>query len=218
MTGVRQTQDTQVFVIPECPSPRKAHPHYDPNEESPESQWLFGAGLGARSPQRTPRGKHSKANAVTQKRTYTAPPPPFPVFPFVLRRDRHKETHKPEVNQPSSITARQPENALPAISTHGGTGTEHPASRSVWRYTANSRRDRTQGISTGTYDRREPSTTARITHQGLYIHFELNSTARPCENAIIRLLAAHSHAERRASPHLQKSTSKQTYRKITRRD
>ena len=69
----------RVFVIPECPSPRKAHPHHDPNEESPESQWLFGAGLGARSPQRTPRGKHYKANAVTQKRTYTSPPTPFPV-------------------------------------------------------------------------------------------------------------------------------------------
>ena len=52
---------------------------------------------------------------------------------FVLRRDRHKETHKPEVNQPSSITARQPENALMAITTHGGIGTEHIASRPVWR-------------------------------------------------------------------------------------
>ena len=41
-----------------------------------------------------------------------------------------------------------------AITTHGGTGTEHPASRPVWRYAANSRRDRTQDISRETYDRR----------------------------------------------------------------
>ena len=133
MTGVRQTQATQVFVIPECPSPRethprresneespgrplcgfhllprnitrparpaavrppligagqvsvihsspflrKTHPHRESNEESPESQWLFGAGLGARSPQRTPRGKHGKANVITQKRSYAAPPTSF---------------------------------------------------------------------------------------------------------------------------------------------
>ena len=65
----------------------------------------------------------------------------------VLRRDRHKETHKPEVNQPSPITARQPENALMAIPTHGGIGTEHSASRSVWRCASNSRREQTQDIS-----------------------------------------------------------------------
>ena len=51
---------------------------HDPNEESPESQWLFGAGLGARSPQRTPRGRHFKANMFTQKRAYAAPPTPSP--------------------------------------------------------------------------------------------------------------------------------------------
>ena len=104
MTGVRQTQATQVFVIPECPSPRKAHPHHDPNEESPESQWLFGAGLGARSPQRTPRGKRRKADMVTQKRTLPRRRLRSP-RPFVLRRDRHKETRKPEVNPQSPITA-----------------------------------------------------------------------------------------------------------------
>ena len=46
-------------------------------EESPESRRLFGAGLGARSPQRTPRGKHSKANAPAQKRTKATPSAPF---------------------------------------------------------------------------------------------------------------------------------------------
>ena len=36
--------------------------------------------------------------------------PPFSAFPrpFVLRRDRHKETRKPEVNQQSRITTRHP--------------------------------------------------------------------------------------------------------------
>ena len=58
----------QVFVIPERPSPRKAHPHHESNEESPESQWLFGAVWGAQ-PQRTPRGKRYKANVLTQKCT-----------------------------------------------------------------------------------------------------------------------------------------------------
>ena len=132
--------------------PLKAHPHCESNEESPESQWLFGAGLGARSPQRTPRGKHGKANVLAQKRTHTAPPTSFPrrlrvlSVSSVLRRDRHKETHKPEVNQPSPITARRLENARPAITTHGGTGTQHSASRPVWRYAANSRRDRTRAF------------------------------------------------------------------------
>ena len=93
---------------------------------------------------------------ITQRRAHAAPPTPFSAFPrlFVPCRDRHKETHKPEVNQPSPITARQPENALMAITTHGGIGTEHNASRPVWRYASNSRRDRTQDIPRGTYDRR----------------------------------------------------------------
>ena len=127
----------QVSVIHSSPFLRETHPHRESNEESPESRRLFGAGLGARSPQRTPRGKHDKANMVTQKRTLPRRRlrSPFSAFPrpFVLRRDRRQKTRKPEVNQPSSITARQPENALMAITTHGGTGTEQPASRSVWR-------------------------------------------------------------------------------------
>ena len=124
----------QVSVIHSSPFLRETHPRRESNEESPESQWLFGAVWGAQ-PQRTPRGKHDKADMITQRRAHAAPPTPFSAFPrlFVPCRDRHKETHKPEVNQPSSITARQPENALPAIPTHGGIGTEHIASRPVWR-------------------------------------------------------------------------------------
>ena len=101
MTGAKRAQAAQVSVVPESPSPREMNPGRDPNEESPESRRLFGAGLGARSPQRTPGGKHENANVFAQKRTYAAPPAPF----FVLRRDCHKKTHKPKLNQLSAITA-----------------------------------------------------------------------------------------------------------------
>ena len=95
------------------------------NEESPESQWLFGAVWGGRSaastfqPQRSPRGKHGKANMIAQKRIYISPLTPFSVSPrsLVLRRDRHKETHNPEVNPQSPITAQRRENARMAIPT-----------------------------------------------------------------------------------------------------
>ena len=162
----------QVFVVPESPSPRKTPPRRESNEESPGRRVSLAQVWGRAAPNGLPAENAAKPiwsrkNALCRAadsvlRSLRSPRSPVP---FVLRRDRHKETHKPEVNQPSSITARQPENALPAISTHGGTETEHPASRPVWRYASNSRRDRTQDISTGTYDRREPSTTARITHQ-----------------------------------------------------
>ena len=91
----------------------------------------FGGGRSAAStfsPQRTPRGKHGKANTITQKRTYTAPPTPFPV-PLVLCRDRRQKTRKPEVNPQSRIIVRTFENARMAITTHGGIGTQHIASR-----------------------------------------------------------------------------------------
>ena len=49
----------------------------------------------------------SRKNALPPRRRLRSPFPPFSAFPrpFVLRRDRHKETYTPEVNQPSSITA-----------------------------------------------------------------------------------------------------------------
>ena len=55
-------------------------------------------------PQRTPRGKHGKADMLAQKRSCAAPPTPFPV----PRRDRRQKTHNPGVNQPSPITTRHP--------------------------------------------------------------------------------------------------------------
>ena len=108
-------------------------------------------------PQRTPRGKHSKANAFTQKRTHAAPPTPFSAFPCPFRPPSgspHENAQaRSELIKPDNRTTL--ENALMAITTHGGIGTQHPASRSVWRHAANSRRDRTQDIPRGTHDGRE---------------------------------------------------------------
>ena len=66
----------QVSVIHSSPFLRETCPRRESNEESPESQWLFGAVWGAQ-PQRTPRGKHGKANTLAQKRSPAAPPTPF---------------------------------------------------------------------------------------------------------------------------------------------
>ena len=52
--------------MPEYPSPRKAYPHRESKEESPESQWLFGAVWGAQ-PQRFPRGIAANAQSLHQK-------------------------------------------------------------------------------------------------------------------------------------------------------
>ena len=56
---------------------------------------------GARSPQRTPRGKHGKADMFTQNALCRAADSVLRVF----RRDRRQKTRKPEVNQPPSMTA-----------------------------------------------------------------------------------------------------------------
>ena len=69
------------------------------------------------------------SDVPTPRRRLRSPVPRVPSFP---RRDRRQKTRNPEVNQPSPITARQPENARMAISTHGGMGTKHIASRPVW--------------------------------------------------------------------------------------
>ena len=86
-------------------------------EESPESRRLFGAVWGAQ-PQRSPRGKNYKADAIAQKRTKAAPPAPFLISRVpVTHRDRHKETAKAEVNLPRQITAPTPRKRTKAIST-----------------------------------------------------------------------------------------------------
>ena len=104
----------------------------------------LGAGLGAAavrlphfSPQRTPRGKHSKANRLTQKGTLLRRRPRNPV----LRRDRHKEQCYPEVNLIKPDNRPTLRECTKAIPTHGGIETQPPASRPVWRSAANSRRE-----------------------------------------------------------------------------
>ena len=63
----------------------------------------------------------------------------------------------PQVSQQSPITTLTLENALLAIPTHAGIGMQRRASRPVWRYASNSRRDRTQNISIETHNRHEMS-------------------------------------------------------------
>ena len=159
----------QVSVAPECPSPRKTHPHRESNEESPESRRLFGAVWGAAavrlppfapafSPRKAFQSQCGYAKAHKSRAADSVPRPPSG-SPPENTQSRSKPT-KPDNHTTS-------ENALLAIPTHGGIGTQHFASRPVWRYSANSRRDRTQDIPRETHNRREPNAIARISH-GLY--------------------------------------------------
>ena len=107
--------------------------------------------------------------------------------PSSPRRDRHQKMRNPEMNHPSPITARQLENALMAISTHGGIETYPFASRPVWRVrqtagvnerktlrqrrkakrerTQNTRAE-TQGLPIRTHDSRKTNADARINLSG----------------------------------------------------
>ena len=149
----------QVFVVPECPLPCQAHPHRESNEESPESQWLFGAVWGAAavrlppfapadSPRKAFQSQCGYAKAHKSRAADSVPRPPSG-SPPENAQSRSKPT-KPDNHTTS-------ENALLAIPTHGGIGTQHFASRPVWRYSANSRRDRTQDIPIEPYDRCKPN-------------------------------------------------------------
>ena len=167
--GLHLLEPGKSSLYPRGPSPRERHPRRESNEESPESRRLFGAGLGARSPQRTPGGKHENANVFAQKRTYAAPPVPF----FVLRRDCHKKTHKPKLNQLSAITA-------PTIRERTTGDLDPRRNRNVsfrkpscLARASNSRRERTQntraetqGLPIRTHDSRKTNADARINLSG----------------------------------------------------
>ena len=125
----------QVFVVPECPLPCQAHPHRESNEESPESRRLFGAVWGAAavrlppfapadSPQKTWQSRYACAKALLRRAADSVPRPPSG-SPPENTQSRSKPT-KPDNHTTS-------ENALLAIPTHGGIGTQHIASRPVWR-------------------------------------------------------------------------------------
>ena len=160
-------------------------PHRESNEESPESRRLFGAGLGARSPQRTPRGKNFKTNMTTQRGTKAAPPAPF----SVLRPPRPLATPSgsPQRNGQTRSEPAKADNRADITRTHywrsrpDGTGTQDTASRPVWRKAANSRRDRTQNAAIGTRDRLEMN--AR--------HSDGNARRRP-------IAGTHSNGEQNA--------------------
>ena len=97
------------------------------NEESPESQWLFGAVWGAQ-PQRSPRGKHGKTKRFTQKRTHAVPPTPFSASPRTPSGSTQRNAQsRSELNKSDNRTTF--ENVLMAIPTHGGIETQDTASR-----------------------------------------------------------------------------------------
>ena len=125
----------QVFVIPECPLPRQAHLHRESNEESPESRRLFGAVWGAAavrlppfapafSPRKAFQSQCGYAKAHKSRAADSVPRPPSG-SPPENTQSRSKPT-KPDNHTTS-------ENALLAIPAHGGIGTQHFASRPVWR-------------------------------------------------------------------------------------
>ena len=81
------------------------------------------------------------------------------------------KTHKPQVNPQSPITPKRQENALTGDPDPRGIETQHIASRAVWRYASNSRREpsakrpdrnartaaqHTQSAATEPHGRREP--------------------------------------------------------------
>ena len=72
-----------------------------------------------RSPQRSPRGKHCKANMLTQKRTHAAPPTPFSAsfHPSVGIAARNAQDQSELTKSDNRTTF---ENVLLAIPTHGG--------------------------------------------------------------------------------------------------
>ena len=73
---------------------------------------------GARSPSVLPAENMTRPRGL--RKNVLTPPPPFLVAPrpFVLRRDRRKETHYPKVNQAKPDNRTTFENVLMAIPTH----------------------------------------------------------------------------------------------------
>ena len=140
------------------------------NEESPESQWLFGAGLGGAQPPTFSPRKALQSQYVPAKRTY-ATPPLRPSFSMSLRRDRHKETHKPEINPLTPITAptiRERATGDPDPRRNRNATSRKPSCLALTRQTAGviehktSQQKRmmgihqTQNLTTETYDGRDP--------------------------------------------------------------
>ena len=109
-------------------------------EESPESQWLFGAVWGAQ-PQRPPRGIITNQHTIT-KEAPTQCGASFRISGFrsnsVGIAIKNIQFQSEPAKQDNPMPPRERTNGAPAPR---GTETEPPASRPVWRYAANSRRD-----------------------------------------------------------------------------
>ena len=158
----------QVFVVHTNPSPRKTHSAANQMKrvQGDESPWRsLGRVAPAYSPRKTRQSQYDHAKAHLRPTADSVPRLfRFPAFPRLLR----PPSGSPHENAQSRSEPTKPdnhatsENARMAISTHGGIGTQHIASRSVWRYAANSRRDRTQDIPRGTHDRRDRTQTIPI--------------------------------------------------------
>ena len=109
-------------------------------------------------PQRTPRGKHYKANMFTQKRAHAAPPTPFPVASSLRLPSGSPQRNAQARSEPTKSDNRTAiENALPAISTHGGIETYPFASRPVWRVRQTAGVIRTQNAAREPHGRHAPN-------------------------------------------------------------
>ena len=112
--------------------------------------------FGARSPNVLPAESMAKP-ICSRKNALCRAADSVLCVPSSPRRDRHQKMRNPEMNQPSPITARQLENALMAISTHGGIETYPFASRPVWRVRQTAGVIRTQNAAREPHGRHAPN-------------------------------------------------------------
>ena len=114
---------------------------------------------GARSPSVLPAGNMAKPICLRKSALCRTDQPPYPNSELRIPhselppRSSVTPSESPAKNAQAQSEPNTPdnrttfENALKAISTHAGIGTQHIASRSVWRCAANSRRDLTQNAT-----------------------------------------------------------------------
>ena len=95
--------------------------------------------LGRAAPAYSPRKTLHSQCAYAQMHSAT-PPTPFSASPSTsLGSPQINAQAQSELTRPDNRTSS--ENMLKAIPTHGGIEMQHTASRPVWRYAANSRRE-----------------------------------------------------------------------------
>ena len=144
------------------PSPRKTHSAANQMKRVQRANGSL-AQSGARSPSVLPAGNMAKPICLRKSALCRTDQPPYPNSELRIPhselppRSSVTPSESPAKNAQAQSEPNTPdnrttfENALKAISTHAGIGTQHIASRSVWRCAANSRRDRAQNAATGTH-------------------------------------------------------------------